>query len=74
MFEHENDFPKALTKGDTVGLVAPASPIPKENLSRCQRAVESQGYKVIMGNRADKSYMGYLSGDDSVRQGYQRNV
>lgn len=62
-------FPKALTKGDTVGLVAPASPIPKENLSRCREAVESQGYKVIMGNSADKSYMGYLSGDDSVRAG-----
>jgi muramoyltetrapeptide carboxypeptidase len=62
-------FPKTLKKGDTVGLVAPASPIPKENISRCQEVVESLGYRVIIGNSADKSHLGYLSGDDNVRAG-----
>ncbi|HHV19819.1 MAG TPA: LD-carboxypeptidase [Thermoanaerobacterales bacterium] len=62
-------FPKTLKKGDTVGLVAPASPIPKENISRCREVVESLGFKVIMGRSVDKSYLGYLSGDDDVRAG-----
>lgn len=60
-------FPKTLNKGDTIGLVAPASPIPKENISKCRQAVETLGYKVVMGDSADKNYLGYLSGDDDVR-------
>ncbi|MDD4568792.1 MAG: LD-carboxypeptidase [Tepidanaerobacteraceae bacterium] len=62
-------FPKTLKKGDTIGLVAPASPISRENISRCQEVVESLGYNVVIGNSADKSYLGYLSGDDDVRAG-----
>ena len=60
-------FPPKLKKGDTIGLVAPASPIPKENITKCKEAIESLGYKVVMGDSVDMSYMGYLSGDDDVR-------
>lgn len=62
-------FPKTLKRGDTVGLIAPASPIPGENIYRCREVVESLGYNVEMGSSADKSYLGYLSGDDDVRAG-----
>lgn len=60
-------FPKKLKKGDTIGLIAPASRIPAENISKCVEAVEALGYKAVLGNSADKFYMGYLSGDDDVR-------
>ena len=60
-------FPKTLKKGDTVGLVAPASPIPKEQIIKCKEIVESLGYKVVIGKSADKSFLGYLSGDDELR-------
>lgn len=60
-------FPKELKKGDTIGLIAPASHIPVENISKCREAVEALGYNVVMGNSVDKNYMGYLSGDDDLR-------
>lgn len=60
-------FPEKLKKGDTIGLVAPASRIPRENISKCVEAVEALGYNVVLGNSADKFHMGYLSGDDDVR-------
>jgi len=60
-------FPPRLKKGDTIGLVAPASRIPAENISKCVEAVEALGYKAVLGNSADKNHMGFLSGDDDLR-------
>lgn len=60
-------FPKKLKCGDTIGLVAPASRISVKNLTKCVEAVEALGFKAVLGNSADKSFMGYLSGDDDVR-------
>jgi len=60
-------FPQKLKEGDTIGLVAPSSHINFDNITKCKEAVEALGYKAVLGNSADKSYMGYLSGDDDVR-------
>ena len=60
-------FPEKLKKGDTIGLVAPASRIALENIPKCVEAVEALGYKVVLGNSADKFFMVYLSGSDDVR-------
>lgn len=60
-------FPRKLKRGDTIGLVAPASRTSVMNLTKCVEAVEDLGFKAVLGNSADKSFMGYLSGDDDVR-------
>lgn len=60
-------FPRKLKRGDTIGLVAPASRTSVKNLTKCVEAVEDLGFKAVLGNSADKSFMGYLSGDDDVR-------
>lgn len=61
--------PKALKKGDTIGLVAPASPV--KNNTSVKRSIEvltEQGFNVITGPSCYVvgSY-GYLAAPDSIR-------
>lgn len=58
--------PKALKKGDTIGLIAPSSPVGEKKAQNCIDWVKSMGYGVkwgesIFGGR------GYLSGSDELR-------
>lgn len=58
--------PSAWKKGDTIGIVAPASPIESEELARGIKLVESLGLKVKLGKHVYDKY-GYLAGIDADR-------
>ena len=59
--------PKALKKGDTIGLIAPSSPTDKiENVEKSINVLKGQGFNVVVGESCYQRY-GYLSGSDEVR-------
>jgi muramoyltetrapeptide carboxypeptidase len=58
--------PKRLQKGDTVGVIAPASPPDLEKLQRALPFLEELGLKVKVGKHVD-SLNGYLAGTDEER-------
>ena len=59
--------PKALKKGDTVGLIAPSSPTHKPgSLEMCVNVLQQQGFRVVVGESCRVKY-GYLSGKDEIR-------
>lgn len=59
--------PKALKKGDTIGIVAPASPhSSNDKLNRGIRYLEQLGYKVVIGKHINDK-LGYLAGTDKGR-------
>lgn len=66
--------PKSLKEGDTIGIIAPASPYRAKSkytlvseLNDIKKAIEKFGYKVKMGETCYLSYKGYLAGEDEVR-------
>lgn len=58
--------PKGLKIGDTLGVVAPASPTTKEKVQLAQEKLTEMGFKVIMGESCYSNY-GYLAGSDELR-------
>lgn len=58
--------PKALKKGDTIGIIAPSSPEDKEKLHDSTKILEGLGFKVVHGRSCYENY-GYLAGDDELR-------
>lgn len=59
--------PKVLKKGDTIGLVAPASPV--KHIASVDRSVGvliAQGFNVVVGPSCYGSY-GYLAASDTIR-------
>ncbi|MBD3290676.1 LD-carboxypeptidase [candidate division KSB1 bacterium] len=59
--------PKALKKGDTIGVVSPASkPGNEEKYFKGIKYLEAEGYSVKLG-RHNLSIHGYLAGDDDAR-------
>jgi len=59
--------PQKLVKGDFIGLITPASPVADSSLvERGVRYLESQGYRVVVGENVGKRY-GYLAGTDEER-------
>nr|WP_263327584.1 LD-carboxypeptidase [Neobacillus sp. Marseille-Q6967] len=58
--------PKRLKTGDTVGIIAPASPPNIENLERGIAFLRGLGLKVKVGKSVDDQY-GYLAGSDQDR-------
>ncbi|MCF6459474.1 S66 peptidase family protein [Clostridium sp. Cult3] len=58
--------PKALKFGDTIGVVAPASPTLEENVEKAHKKLKDLGFKVKMGKSCYEKY-GYLAGTDSLR-------
>ncbi|WP_432408207.1 S66 peptidase family protein [Wukongibacter sp. M2B1] len=59
---------KTLKKGDCIGIVAPASPTPEEDVIRSKEALEKLGFEVKVGQSCYGRY-GYLSGNDDLRAG-----
>lgn len=57
---------QALKKGDTVGIISPASPPHKENLKRSLSFLEKNGLSYRFGKHAQDEY-GYLAGKDEDR-------
>ncbi len=59
--------PQRLKKGDTIGIVAPASPMERrDKLSAAIRYLEHEGFKVKTGQSVNRHY-GYLAGTDEER-------
>lgn len=58
--------PESLKCGDTVGLIAPASPTSHEKVERAKETLIEMGFKVKLGKSPYEKY-GYLSGSDSIR-------
>jgi len=60
-------FPPAITKGDTIGLVAPAGPlINKDNFTAGVRVLERKGFRIKYNPRLLNA-KGYLAGTDQER-------
>ncbi|MFC3039262.1 LD-carboxypeptidase [Virgibacillus xinjiangensis] len=59
-------YPKRLQKGDTVGVIAPASPVETRKLENGRKFLKELGLQVKLGKHVDKVY-GYLAGDDADR-------
>lgn len=55
-----------LKKGDTIGLIAPGSPVTEEKLSKAIRNLEGLGFKVHYTKNILTKY-GYLAGTDKQR-------
>lgn len=60
-------FPPALKLGDTIGLIAPSSPVPADRVEACKALLESWGYKVKEGNGIYSALHGYLAGPAPAR-------
>ena len=59
--------PKALRPGDTLGFVAPSSPVKTpDSVEKSVEAARALGYRVVVGESC-RSNHGYLSGDDPMR-------
>lgn len=58
--------PERLKKGDTVGVIAPASPPNKENLARGLEFLKELGIDYKLGESLYKEF-GYLAGNDEER-------
>lgn len=58
--------PKPLKAGDTIGIIAPASPTTFEKVQLAKLKIEALGFKVKLGKSCFKS-MGYLAGSDELR-------
>ena len=58
--------PKALKKGDTVAIIAPASPADKNLIDSCINSLENLGLNVVVGKSCTSEY-GFLSGTDDIR-------
>ncbi|WP_129600070.1 S66 peptidase family protein [Anaerophilus nitritogenes] len=60
-------IPKKLKIGDTIGVVAPAGPVPKEKALQARCVLEEMGFKVKMGESCFLSFGRYLAGEDHIR-------
>ncbi len=59
--------PKKLSKGDTIGIVSPASPsINKSEVTRGIETLEEWGYKVVLGKNVNKT-KGFVAGSEEER-------
>lgn len=60
-------FPSPLRFGDTIGLIAPSSPLEKERLLQCVNTISALGYQPVLGKSATQNIHGYLAGCDETR-------
>ena len=59
-------FPKALQKGDTLALVAPASPVKRRRIELAIERLEALGFRIKTYGDLYRKH-GYLAGDDATR-------
>jgi muramoyltetrapeptide carboxypeptidase len=58
--------PKALRRGDAIGVVAPAGPVNRERMDRALARVRERGFRIKTYGDIYRS-RGYLAGDDATR-------
>ncbi len=59
-------FPPKLKKGDTIGVVSPASPMIEERLKKGIAYLKEKGFRVLVGDHVHDRW-GYLAGNDQAR-------
>lgn len=60
-------FPKSVTKGDTIGVIAPAGPYREKTIEEIEETLKCYGYKAKFGKSCYSSYKGYLADTDEIR-------
>lgn len=55
---------KKLKKGDTIGIIAPASCTAYENVLEAKKNIEDMGYKVVLGECTEKQWYSYAGRDE----------
>lgn len=60
-------FPKPLTKGSTIGIVAPAGKIDAETIHFAVKFLRKKGYKVVQGNNVCNAFHQYAGTDEHRR-------
>jgi muramoyltetrapeptide carboxypeptidase len=58
--------PKALRRGDAIGVVAPAGPVNRERIERALARIQERGFRIKTYGDIYRS-RGYLAGDDQTR-------
>lgn len=58
--------PKRLKKGDTIGVISPASPSDRSEVDKLERVLTDKGFKVKMGKSPYETNR-YLAGEDDLR-------
>lgn len=58
--------PKKLNPGDTIGIIAPASPAASEDIEQALQVLYGLGYRAKLGHSVYQS-RGYLAGSDEIR-------
>ena len=58
--------PKPLQQGDSVAIIAPASPTDKNLIDKCVNSLNALGLKVVVEGRAVYRH-GFLSGTDDIQ-------
>src|SRR5204862_2197860 len=58
--------PKALKRGDAIGVVAPAGPVDRERMERAFARVGQRGFRIKTYGDIYRS-RSYLAGDDATR-------
>ncbi|MEQ6353889.1 LD-carboxypeptidase [Lysinibacillus sp. M3] len=58
--------PKALKKGDTIGLISASGATPPEKFLPAVKSIEKLGFKVVAGETCSARH-GYLAGSDELR-------
>lgn len=59
--------PRHLKPGDTIAVVSPAAPSPRDKLTKGKALLEARGFNVRLMPHAADSYHGYLAGTDEQR-------
>lgn len=64
-------YPKSISSGASVGLIAPGSPVTPEERRNCEKALRMMGFSVITGEslKRDADLHGYLAGNAVERAG-----
>ena len=58
--------PKPLQQGDSVAIIAPASPCDKKLIDKCISSLNELGLNVVIGESCISEH-GFLSGTDDIR-------
>lgn len=60
-------YPKPLKKGDTIGLVCPASGISPQRARECIRVIKELGYRAKAATHLTMNDRGYMAGPEKLR-------
>ncbi len=63
--------PKLLQNGDTIGIVAPAGKIAKENVLMATKILKDRGYKVVLGRNIFKESSVFAGTDEERIDDFQ---